>query len=358
MNVIELIQESNGITKKITDLRWSFGYGPSKYWQIFDIIANLSVPTLSARSRKQITHLITIHKEYIILAILSKIAGKQEYADIYTGDIEQSIKKMKELGIDWHDLDIIQKSLDADYQRRLNISESITGDIRMLKDALDASNYFRIFRLLSNLNIEAQSERGINNINRILTSHKETLIRNILLSMAGDTVMINRKDLLLSIPKLKQLGITWPELDIIQNGMTHELNKSKINEETVNNDNYGGWIDSKNKRIYYVDEYKHNAQALRLGADPMAPEKWMFNRGFVRFVTRYSPDNTLSLNGRLSDIKATYQMWWPQARKCEAVYVDTSDTNLHTAFKIRSNPDDRRQAQQLFGPQAQLSEEI
>ena len=119
MNVIELIQEGTGITKNITDLKWSFGYGPSKYWQIFDIIANLSVQTLSARSRKQITHLITIHKEYIILAILSKIAGKQDYADIYTGDIEKSIKKMKELGIEWPELDIIQKSLDADYQRRL-----------------------------------------------------------------------------------------------------------------------------------------------------------------------------------------------------------------------------------------------
>jgi len=242
MKLIELLQEGSGITKKITDLKWSFGYGPSKYWQIFDIIANLTVPTLSARSRTQITHLITVHKEYIILAILSKMANKKEYADISTSDIKLSIKKMKELGITWPELDTIQKSLDAEFQRRLT-------------------------------------------------------------------------------------------------------------EETVNDSSYGGWIDSKNKKIIYVQHQNHIGVARKLGATGADPYIWMYDRGYVRFITEYSPDNSLAIQGKLEDIKATFAMWWPQARRCETLYVDNIDDHSSKSFFMKFDPQDRAKAQKLYSPQ-------
>lgn len=244
MNLIDLLQEGTGITKQINDLKWSFGYGSGKDWKIFNIIGSFHIPSLSDKSRKQILHLITIHKEYIIRAMLSKLAGKTEYADIYTSDIKQSIKKMQELGIDWSELAIIQPSVEAELQRRLT-------------------------------------------------------------------------------------------------------------EEIVNNDNYGGWIDIREKRVYYVNEYGHMKKARDLGAHGPDLMRWMYDHDYVRFITEYSPSNSLSLQGRLPDIKSSFAMWWPQARKCESVYVDiVTDQGYSTShmYNVKGNPDDRMRAQKLFGP--------
>ena len=234
----------------------------------------------------------------------------------------------------------------------LQENSGITRTINDLKWSFldpDTHNYYNIIKILGELYIPTLSPRSKKQIIHILTIYKEHLIRAILLKMRGDpSIIMSQIYLNEAVPKMIRLGLDWSELKIIQKSLNAEK-KRKLKEDTLNNFNYGGWIDSKNKRIHYCKEYKHNSLAKELGAIDENPMRWMFDHGFVRFVTEATPSASLSLQGLLPDIKSTFKIWWPVARRCETLYVDIVDTFQSLEFNLREDPDHMRRAQKIFG---------
>jgi len=101
-----------------------------------------------------------------------------------------------------------------------------------------------------------------------------------------------------------------------------------------------------------VKHQNHIGSARKLGAIGADPYLWMYKRGYVRFITECGADNSLALEGKLEDIKATFAMWWPQARKVDDLYIDVvKGRSFH--FTVNAEASSRLEALRLFGPPRQ-----
>ena len=170
------------------------------------------------------------------------------------------------------------------------------------------------------------------------------------------------KDGFLTNPKimindLHYIGAHWSELDIIMNSINAEQQKPYLREETVNDSNYGGWIDARDKKIHYVaanasEGNAHSELARDLGAPASKLYDWMFENNYVRFVTEHGHRSSLSLEGMFDDIKSTFKLWWPQARKVDDLYIDVvKGRSFH--FTVNTEAFSRSAAMRLFGPPRQ-----
>jgi hypothetical protein len=378
------------ITNDITTIKWCFI--SNNFYTLFETISRLQqYNSLSTTSIQKIKYQLDIHKESIIKAILLKIVGDVTY-HINMSHIRYAIPIMKnKLGINWPELDVIEKSLTADKLTENRNLNNATEQIQLSKVKKDGyliqyiknpsqevqlaavkldryairfiknpspdvqlaavKQFGDVLRFIKNPSYEVQLAAINQHVPAIiyiknpsvnaLNSCKDSIIKYIL------TVMKKRQDIESSNPIFSKLnGTNWPELSIIKKSLDVEQNR--LTEETVNNYNYGGWIDGKNKKIYYISTHNHIELARKLGAIGLNPYTWMYKNNYVRFVTENSPVDSLSLEGNLSDIKSTFKMWWPRARKSKFLYVELENYKSIT-YNIADNPQDYNKVQKDFG---------
>ena len=302
----------------------------------------------------------------------------------------ESIRLLKIVGVDWPELDIIKKSIDVDKTKMISEDPDHTLSDDDIYDKilhyLNNQNIYTFCTYLQYLKKEGifkNSPKLFNDVNELLNDNRERLITSMdsiirvnnyeyacmsagILSKIGfrynwmsewlqdnKTKIITqlltdiKNDMMLApkraIKSLKFTKVDWPELRMIEKS----LNASKqenLTEDIIKFGAYGGWIDSKTRTVYYTDDEnptdnRHVLLALKLGARKGSEYHWMFNNGYVRFVCHASSHpSSMSIEGKMADIKAAFKAWYPAAAKLDKLFVDESDSLNGYLYDMRNNP--------------------
>jgi hypothetical protein len=115
-----------------------------------------------------------------------------------------------------------------------------------------------------------------------------------------------------------------------------------------------GWIDTRTGKVHYREtdsKEEHKDIAARLGIKMTGYTDYgpAYARGLVRFVTDGYPEY-FEVSGNGADLKKTYPMWWPLARRSGVTSVDSEgDPQLSQSFEMHDQVE-RSKLMRLFGP--------
>jgi hypothetical protein len=115
-----------------------------------------------------------------------------------------------------------------------------------------------------------------------------------------------------------------------------------------------GWIDTRSGQVHYraADTHEeHKDIAARLGIKMTGYTDYSpaYARGLVRFVTDGYPEY-FEVSGNGADLKKTYPMWWPLARKSGVTSVDShGEPELSQSFEMMDQMQ-RSKLMRAFGP--------
>ncbi len=188
---------------------------------------------------------LTPYKSKIIKLILVFLKSNK----IRYSTISDAINTLKKAGANWPELDIIQRSMDADKKLNENdfdfdrtIDITIRGKIRALRDLINYAdagdgNFRQMNYIISSLGWKSDTTQ-LPNMSKQLNQYKKEILRAMLeqIQQTGlDYLIVDE------IKGLKCMGVSWPELAIIQKS----LDVDKITER---NDS-----DTKLRRDIFTD---------------------------------------------------------------------------------------------------------
>ena len=271
--------------------------------EVFSVINNMN-RALSVAAQYDITiqdlpelgELLEKHKTAWITSLLHAIKDPEG-----TSLAKLQVKNLLKVGIRWPELEIIKKSIDADKPNRL-LEGSIINAMSQLK-ALIAQMKEAFAYVKTNpkanvfpLNTIGMFTRAVHlgkltneDIIPELESVKVQIIEYMLAS-----VKLEHKvswDLVHSVRELRSLGITWPELDIIEKSFNADRKKLKedFNDEFDNpsDDVYIGWFVQEMIAGKPYAAYECMNKLIQLNIDKVEIAKVLNTPRNLEFLTKY-----------------------------------------------------------------------
>jgi hypothetical protein len=115
-----------------------------------------------------------------------------------------------------------------------------------------------------------------------------------------------------------------------------------------------GWIDTRSGQVHYREAGTHEEHkdiAARIGIKMSGYTDYgpAYERGLVRFVTDGYPEY-FEVSGNGTDLRKTFPMWWPLARKSGVTSVDShGNPELSQSFEMMDQME-RSKLMRAFGP--------
>lgn len=264
--------------------------GPGTASNMIDMIASLPMGIFA-----DVKDQIDLEKPKIIKFILHNLK------DLAYLDASDTLNILKRFNIKWPELEIIKKSIDADKPNRL-LEGSIINAMSQLK-ALIAQMKEAFAYVKTNpkanvfpLNTIGMFTRAVHlgkltneDIIPELESVKVQIIEYMLAS-----VKLEHKvswDLVHSVRELRSLGITWPELDIIEKSFNADRKKLKedFNDEFDNpsDDVYIGWFVQEMIAGKPYAAYECMNKLIQLNIDKVEIAKVLNTPRNLEFLTKY-----------------------------------------------------------------------
>ena len=148
------------------------------------------------------------------------------------------VEDLQSIGITWPELDILQKSLNSDdLLENTDDYSAYDNDYTVEDQAIDMFDH----GVISGIDFMAKYDLTIHNLpkaNDLIEREKSYIITRLLRLMKSDYHFIVNQN----IKRIKKVGITWPELDIIQKSVDFE-NSTQIDEtHLLKNDTILKWF--------------------------------------------------------------------------------------------------------------------
>jgi hypothetical protein len=177
----------------------------------------------------ELDEMIEKNKKTIVKSMLMLLRDVLE-----TGDELIAIRYLRKLGIKWPELDIIERSINAD-SGKLNESDDdfMVRAVQHMSDGFDArrsnphANIFPLNMLSRFDQMISDRELTTSEVKAALDSIKEKVIPYLLIETKKGQV--DQREVLRNINELRGFGIDWPELAIIERSLKADL--GEINED-------------------------------------------------------------------------------------------------------------------------------
>lgn len=189
--------------------------------------------------------LLQRNKQELVREMLKVIMhGDDDFIDEL--DFEMMIRGARLLGLDWPELDVMQRSIRSELHRKNELDEDRDDDgeiygnewraqlefnehLSNLLDELKGDNPVELVTCLKEMGyLEFEtvlSERSMSAIK----ANKHHIIRSLLECMKSGE--ITRIGMTKAILALNNIGINWPELEVIWKSLMSELSRRSINED-------------------------------------------------------------------------------------------------------------------------------
>ena len=178
---------------------------------VFDRVTELDIARfiLQRISQDDVDAILATYKNAIIKDTLKHLMHGA--VDV---DVPVFLRTLRGLGANWRELDIIEKSVAP---AKSELDEAPRTPDEIIRDGFD----YNIFSGIAALRIYHRELAEFPEYEQLVNTHKTKLIRS-LLELCKDNEFGVAK---FRAEDLKTAGIDWPELDIILDSTTHELNK-------------------------------------------------------------------------------------------------------------------------------------
>jgi len=178
---------------------------------VFDRITELDIARsiLQRISQDDVDAILATYKTAIIKDTLKHLMHGA--VDV---DVPVFLRTLRALGVNWRELDIIEKSVAP---AKSELDEAPRTPDEIIRDGFD----YNIFSGIAALRIYYRQLAEFPEYEQLVNTHKTKLIRT-LLELCKDNEFGVAK---FRAEDLKTAGVDWPELDIILDSTTHELNK-------------------------------------------------------------------------------------------------------------------------------------
>jgi len=252
---------------------------------VFDRVTELDIARsiLQRISQDDVDAILATYKTAIIKDTLKHLMHGA--VDV---DVPIFLRTLRALGANWRELDIIDKSVS---DNKPPLDEAPRTPDEIIRDKFD----YDIFGGIAALRIYSRQLAAFPEYKQLVNTHKNKLIRSLLELCKSKEFGVAK----FRAEDLKTAGVDWPELDIVIDSATHELNKffgidtdtqlplDENNDSSVKYHIYGilGSIeeDSPRDMVLFLSNLAHAASLPNL-AKQLAPHKQFIVRALLDFL--------------------------------------------------------------------------
>lgn len=160
--------------------------------------------------------------------ILKLVLGSIKDSEFTEVTIRHIINGLRKMGIRWHELNIIENSLNQTITEHKFSFPDIDSLIYDLQIDLEMKNGFTIESLNIIADFSSHMYPAIN-LSKLLNAHKVTILHEMFKCIQNEKI----SELLIEVIQgLRKMGIDWPELKVIENSVNTDLQLAKnLNED-------------------------------------------------------------------------------------------------------------------------------